>query len=123
MEPGIVLFPLSDYPAGAFFIMADDPGFFLSLGVKMPDLVAGFAGGVVNAFIFKRADPVSIVGSMIVGALTANYLSESVGHYLGTSGGAAAFIVGLAGMAICQGIVEAAKSWKPFQGKTNGTPP
>lgn len=102
--------------------MADDPGFLVWLGVKMPDLIAGFAGGVVNAFVFKRADPVSIVGSMIVGALTANYLSEPVGHYLGTSGGAAAFIVGLAGMAICQGIVEAAKSWRPFQ-SNNRTPP
>ena len=95
--------------------MAEDPGFWLTLGLKMPDLVAGFAGGVVNAFVFKRANPVAIVGSMIVGSLTANYLSETVGHYLGTSGGASAFIVGLAGMAICQGIVEAAKSWRPFQ--------
>jgi len=98
----------------------DDPGIFVQIGVKFPDLVAGFAGGVVNAFIFKRADPVSIIGSMIVGALTANYLSESVGHYLGTTAGASAFVVGLAGMAICQGIVEAAKSWRPFQ---NRTPP
>jgi uncharacterized membrane protein YeaQ/YmgE (transglycosylase-associated protein family) len=103
--------------------MADDPGFFISLGVKAPDLIAGFAGGVVNAFVFKRADPVSIIGSMIVGALTANYLSESVGHYLGTSGGASAFIVGLAGMAICQGIVEAAKSWRPFQGQNQNKGP
>lgn len=95
--------------------MADDPGFWLTLGLKMPDLVAGFAGGVVNAFVFKRANPVAIVGSMIVGALTANYLSDIVGKYLGTSGGASAFIVGLAGMAICQGIVEAAKAWRPFQ--------
>jgi hypothetical protein len=98
--------------------MSEDPGFLIQIGVKMPDLIAGFAGGVVNAFVFKRADPVSIIGSMIVGALTANYLSESVGHYIGTSGGAAAFIVGLAGMAICQGIVEAAKSWRPFQNRT-----
>ncbi len=101
--------------------MSDDPGIWMQLGVKMPDLIAGFAGGVVNAFVFKRADPVSIIGSMIVGALTANYLSESVGHYIGTSGGASAFIVGLAGMAICQGIVEMAKSWRPFQGQ-NRTP-
>lgn len=100
--------------------MADsDPGLLIQLGVKMPDLVAGFAGGVVNAFVFRRADPVSIIGSMIVGALTANYLSEAVGHYLGTTAGASAFIVGLAGMAICQGIVEAAKSWRPFQSRTD----
>ncbi len=100
--------------------MSEDPGILVSIGIHMQDLIAGFAGGVVNSFVFKRADPVSIIGSMIVGALTANYLSESVGRYVGTSGGAAAFIVGLAGMAICQGIVEAAKSWRPFQ---NRTPP
>jgi len=99
--------------------MSDDPGFFLSLGIKMPDLVAGFAGGVVNAFVFRRSDPVSIIGSMIVGSLTANYLSEPIGHYIGTGAGASAFIVGLAGMAICQGIVEAAKSWRPFTPKAN----
>lgn len=102
--------------------MADDPGFLFSIGVHTQDLIAGFCGGVVNAFVFKRADPISIIGSMIVGAFTANYLSESIGHYLGTSGYAAAFIVGLAGMAICQGIVEAAKSWRPFQAN-NRTPP
>ena len=100
--------------------MADDPGFLIALGVKMPDLVAGLAGGVVNAFVFKRADPISIIGSMVVGSLTANYLSEPISHYIGTSGGAGAFIVGLAGMAICQGIVEAAKSWRPFQSNNNG---
>ena len=94
--------------------MADDPGSLLQFGVHMQDLIAGFAGGVVNAVIFKRSDPISIIGSMIVGALTANYLSESVGRYLGTSGSATGFIVGLTGMAICQGIVEAAKSWRPF---------
>lgn len=93
---------------------ASDPNILVQLGIKLPDLVAGFGGGVVNAIIFKRADPVSIIGSMIVGALTANYLSESFSHYLGTGQGASAFIVGLAGMAICQGIIEAAKSWRPF---------
>ena len=94
--------------------MNDDPGFLIQFGIKMPDLIAGLAGGVVNAFVFKRSDPASIIGSMVVGSLTANYLSEPITRYLGTSGGAGAFIVGLAGMAICQGIVEAAKSWRPF---------
>jgi hypothetical protein len=68
----------------------------------------------VNAIVFKRADPVSIVSSMIVGAVTANYLAAAVSRYLGTGQGAGAFFVGLAGMVICQGIVEAAKSWRPF---------
>lgn len=98
---------------------ADDPSFLVQLGVKLPDLVAGFGGGVVNAIVFKRSDPVAIIGSMVVGALTANYLAEPIGHYVGTGPGSSAFIVGLAGMAICQGIVEAAKSWRPF-GKSEG---
>lgn len=93
--------------------------FLAWLGVNVPDLFAGFAGGVVNAFVFKRADPLSILGSMVVGAFTANFLSGPIGHYLGTNGGASAFIVGLAGMGICQGIVEAAKNWKPFQPRNN----
>lgn len=97
--------------------MADVPGFLAQLGINVQDALAGFAGGVVNAFVFKRSDPWSVIGSMIVGALTANYLSGPIGRYTGTSGGAAAFIVGLAGMAICQGIMEAAKAWKPFQTK------
>jgi membrane-associated protease RseP (regulator of RpoE activity) len=96
---------------------SEDPGFLSWLGINLPDLVAGFCGGVVNAFIFKRSDPLSILGSMVVGALTANYLSGPIGHYVGTQSGASAFIVGLAGMAICQGIVESAKSWKPFQAR------
>ena|ERR1700683_4753014 len=94
--------------------MADDPGFLVQLGINLHDIVGGFAGGVVNAFVFRRSDPWSIIGSMIVGSLTANYLSEPIGRYVGTGAGASAFIVGLAGMAICQGIVEAAKSWRPF---------
>lgn len=95
--------------------MSDEPSLLLQLGIKLPDLLAGFMGGVVNAFVFRRSDPFSIIGSMVVGALTANYLGEIATKYIpGTSGGASAFIVGLAGMAICQGIVEAAKSWRPF---------
>lgn len=85
--------------------MADEPGILLTLGVKLPDLFAGFAGGVVNAFVFKKADPFSVAGSMVVGAFTANYLGEPIGSHLGLSTGAAAFVVGVAGMAICQGIV------------------
>jgi uncharacterized membrane protein YeaQ/YmgE (transglycosylase-associated protein family) len=99
--------------------MADDPGFLILVGVKLPDLVAGFFGGLVNAFVMKRSDPWSIVGSMVVGSLTANYLSEPIGRYLGTGIGTTGFIVGIGGMAICQGIVEASRTWRPFGGTSN----
>ena len=84
---------------------------FLSmLGIHLQDLVAGFAGGVDNAFVFKKSKPWAIIGSIVVGAFAANYLGSVVGKVLGTSAGTSAFIIGLAGMAICQGIVESAGS-------------
>lgn len=89
--------------------MSDD--FFAILGIHLKDLVAGFAGGVVNAFVFKKSNPWAIIGSIVVGGLAANYLGGTIGRLLGTSEGFSAFIVGLAGMAICQGIVESAGSW------------
>lgn len=89
--------------------MSDD--FFAALGIHLKDLVAGFAGGVANAFVFKKSNPWAIIGSIVVGGLAANYLGETVGRILGTSPGFSAFVVGLAGMAICQGIVESAGSW------------
>ena len=90
--------------------MADDP--LVSLGIVLNDLVAGFAGGVVNAFVFRRSEPFAIIGSIVAGGFTANYLSETAMRYVGTSRGASAFLVGLCGMAICQGLVEAARRWK-----------
>lgn len=88
------------------------------LGIKVPDLVAGFAGGVVNAIAFKRSDFVSISGSVIVGAFTANYLGEIVTRQFGTSPAVGAFLVGLGGMALVQGLISAMKNWRP--GVLNG---
>jgi len=88
-------------------------GLLADLGIHLNNAVAGFAGGVVNAFVFRRSDPWSIVGSVVVGTLTAAYLGEPVAGYLGAKGAAAGFIVGLGGMAICQGILEALKKWRP----------
>jgi hypothetical protein len=94
--------------------MADGPDFWLQIGIKMPDLIAGFAGGVVNAIALKRSDPWSIISSVILGGLTANYLTEPFSHYLGTGQGTSGFLVGVAGMAICQGIIASASRWTPF---------
>ncbi len=97
--------------------MSDD--FMIGLGLHLQDLVAGFAGGVANAFVFKKSNPWAIIGSIVVGGFAANYLGSIVGKVLGTSDGTSAFIVGLAGMAICQGIVESTGSWKLFKGLKN----
>lgn len=93
--------------------VGDWRSFFEMLGINLRDLVAGFAGGVVSALTFGRnVNAFSVVGSMIVGALTANYLSADASRILGTSKEATAFIVGLCGMAICQGIVDAVTRWR-----------
>ena len=84
--------------------------FLAALGIHLQDLVAGFAGGVANAFVFKKSKPWAVIGSIVVGGFAANYLGSIVGKILGTSTGTSAFIVGLAGMAICQGIVESVGS-------------
>jgi ABC-type xylose transport system permease subunit len=89
--------------------------FLTSVGIHLQDLVAGFAGGVANAFIFKKSKPWAIIGSIVVGGFAANYLGALVAKILGTSPGTSAFIVGLAGMAICQGIVESAGSWSDIR--------
>ena len=93
--------------------MSDD--FLAALGLHLQDLVAGFAGGVTNAFIFKKSNPWAIIGSIVVGGFAANYLGAPISKFLGTSAGTSAFIMGLAGMAICQGIVESAGSWNPLK--------
>jgi hypothetical protein len=90
-------------------------GWLHELGLTVPNMVAGFAGGVVNAFVFKRADAWSIIGSVVVGALTANYLGEPVGKLIGTTQPVAAFLVGMGGMAFVQGLIEGIKGWRPFR--------
>lgn len=91
--------------------MAD--GFLVEIGIKAQDLVGGLAGGIVNAFVFRQGSPGAIVGSVVVGCLTAAYLTDPASKYFGTSGGATSFLVGLCAMAICQAIVAAVGRWKP----------
>jgi FtsH-binding integral membrane protein len=99
-----------------------DTSLLEALGIHLSDIVAGFSGGVVNAVVFKRVQPAAFVGSVIVGALTAAYIAPVIGHYTGTTGVAAAFVTGLAGMALCQGIVNAAKSWRIIPNSKGTTP-
>lgn len=94
--------------------MSDEPGFWIQIGVKMPDLVAGFAGGIVNAIALKRSDPWSIVGSVIVGGLTSNYLAGAFTHYFGTEVATSGFLVGLGGMALCQALIAGVAKWNPL---------
>lgn len=82
-----------------------------SLGISLPDMAAGFSGGVANAFALRKVRPIEMVGSVLVGALTANYLSDAVRSMTGYESAAVAFVIGLTGMAICQGLIEASRNW------------
>ena len=76
-----------------------------AIHLNLANLVAGFAGGVVNAFVFKRSDPWGIIGSVVVGALTANYLGSMLALYIKTTEPVAAFLVGMGGMGLVQGLL------------------
>lgn len=77
------------------------------LGLNAKLLVAGFAGGVVHALVFKQTAPSGVIASVLTGTLTANFLAPVASHYLGDwlGVGGCAFVVGLTAMAICQGVV------------------
>jgi hypothetical protein len=80
--------------------------FWTTLLPYFRDLVAGIAGGVVNCLYFKKSRPGDIVRSIVIGGLFAVYVGADVAAKIGTSVEAAAFFVGIAGMAVCQCIVE-----------------
>ena len=89
------------------------------LHLAMADLFAGFAGGLVNAFVLRRSNPWEIVGSVVVGTLTAGYLGPVFGPFLAEhvfgvrdSSEAVVFVVGLAGMTICQSLMAALKRFR-----------
>lgn len=93
-------------------------GGWIGLGLNLQDMIAGFAGGVVNSFVLNKSKPMDVVASMICGALTANYLGEMASTYIGANRGAGTFIIGMSAMAVCQGIIEAARRGKShFGGK------
>jgi hypothetical protein len=79
------------------------------LGLKLQDLFGGFAGGVVSVFLMRKVTPWEALGSIMAGALTANYFGDVFSSMTGLKTPVACFITGLTAMAICQGIVEVVK--------------
>lgn len=105
-----------------------DGNWLQDVGFKLQDLIAGFMGGLVNAFVFNRVSPVAVVGSIVVGALSANYLGEPAAkyvsaHILDVSEGVASFLIGLGGMGLMQGISGTVSAWKFGGGRSNNDRP
>lgn len=84
--------------------------------IEPSSLIAGFCGGLVKALISTGTpEPWQVVSSVIIGALTANYLSPILAGQIGTKGGATPFLVGLGSMWICQSALMYFRKW------SNGT--
>lgn len=103
-------------------------GWWHDLSINLANLVAGFMGGVVNAFVFKRSEPWAIVGSVLVGAITANYLGAMAAKAFsslpllgGTTEPVAAFLVGMMGMGFVQGLIEVLNRKLKLNGTSGGT--
>jgi hypothetical protein len=91
--------------------------YLAELGIGLQLIIAGFAGGVLNALIMGNSRPFAVVTSIVAGTLTANYLAGTLAAFMNVSENAAAFLCGLTAMVLCQGILAAAKHWQLFHGK------
>lgn len=88
----------------------------LVIGIKLPLLIAGIAGGiVVNAFVFRKSSPFAVVNSLIASGCMGNYLGEPAAHLISSTMDIlpSAFIVGACAMPICQALIAAAQKWSP----------
>lgn len=81
------------------------------LGISMQTLFAGFCGSVVASFTLGKTRPIEIVSSTVVGTATAINLTDPVAVFMaahvfdfGVKG--TAFLIGLCGMGLTQGIIE-----------------
>lgn len=100
-----------------------------ALGLRPPQLISGFLGGLVAAFVMRNARPGEAFISVVIGGVTANYLAPAFERVMvNTLGfsfdlGAAGFIVGIGGMTIVQGIFGEIRKRFTSQGLKLRLPP
>ena len=100
--------------------MSEDPGILATIGIRVPALFAGLAGGVVGAWADHSAGISVWIGYIVCGGLTANFFAEPAMHVIPYVGeGGAGFIVGACALAIVRAIKEAVSKWKPQIGGSN----
>ena len=90
------------------------------IGIKLTHLLAGIAGGIVRAFLSGDPNVWSAIASVVVGSLTAGYMTSPVyiisQRYFGfvadtSTEHAVGFLVGLTAMMLCEGVLRFAKQW------------
>lgn len=97
--------------------------FLTLIGIKVPDLIAGIAGGMVNAILFQRSAPWAAAASVVAGGLTANYMAEPTAKMFAMNVGPAGFVIGLTAMIVCQGLMAGAQKWASSKGTTDDVRP
>lgn len=91
------------------------------LGIHVPEMTGGLAGGICSVIILSRFKPSQVVGSMILGALTANYVNVAALKLIGLAipvsdaGSFSAFFTGLCATPILQYL------YATVQRRTQGT--
>lgn len=94
--------------------MPVDPGLLDQLGIRVPAMFAGLAGGLVGAYADGKAGLAAWIAYVVSGGLTANFLAEPAQKYIPlVSEGGAGFVVGLTALVIVRTIIGAAKKWHP----------
>ena len=92
----------------------------LLFDINIQYLVAGFAGGIVHAFLVRKAGPWEIIGYIVVGGLAANFFTPQMLRLLSQiPPGLLAFLVGMGGFRICRYADKWAGSWRPFERTKN----
>lgn len=90
------------------------------LGLRLTEAIGAFFGGVCYSILVQARKPAEIVGYVVVGTATGNYMGDAVvkmmmvlpsGLQLGEGG--TGFLTGLVAMGICQAIVTFGRKWKP----------
>lgn len=59
---------------------------------------AGFSGGVVHIFWYKKTKPFDAVGAIICGFLTSIWIAEPIGAHIGVPPVVVGFFIGLGGV-------------------------
>ena len=101
------------------------------VGIHVPDLFAGLAGGVVRTLLDSRFKPVYTVISAVTGGITANYLADpfTAGFnklFSAWFGGAtlnenvSGFLVGLTAMTLCQVLIAKIRKWSGADANDGG---
>lgn len=89
------------------------------IGIKLSHLIAGLAGGSVR-YLLAGGSWVSAVASVVIGSLTAAYMTVPVYAilvpYVPTAPAqqaehATGFLVGLTAMVLCEGVMKRARAW------------